>query len=144
MSAILRYGTYTAFVAADAPDESVAVTANVYEVPPVRFEIVQVVFPVVVQVFPPGVAVTVYPVGFAPLPAVHDTLAAEPSATAVLAKAVIWFLMPGVRVDSLLPNGEKRAVNLDDAVVTDTLVGGLGFEDDVVVEVVSGFDEHVL
>jgi hypothetical protein len=48
--------------AAEIPTALVAVTLNVYAVPLARPVTVAVVAPVVVALFPPGLAVTVYPV----------------------------------------------------------------------------------
>jgi hypothetical protein len=66
-------GTVAGTAAADAADRSevpemfVAITLNVYEVPLVRPVITQLVAPVVVQDFPPGVEIAKYCVITAPL-----------------------------------------------------------------------------
>ena len=75
-------GTVAGTAAADAADGSevpemfVAFTLNVYEVPLVRPVITQLVAPVVVQDFPPGVEIAKYRVITAPFlaGAVHDTV----------------------------------------------------------------------
>jgi hypothetical protein len=75
-------GTVAGTAAADAadgsevPDMFVAFTLNVYEVPLVRPVITQLVAPVVVQDFPPGVEIAKYRVITAPFlaGAVHDTV----------------------------------------------------------------------